>query len=266
MVLLTYDREGARRLGAWVEDAVVDLPDAVGHPVFPVTMERLVARNGGTTLAAAEAALHHPGVAKEFAVPDARLLVPFLPSFSGPDLPIVLGPDDRLPWKPVHGRLAVAPQLACIVGRAGTNVPRERAARAMFGYSPMVVWSCYRAGRGEIRAVAIGPLVATPDGFDPEGVGVDLHVDGRVRWSGRIEATRETFVDMVVEASRTGIRAGQIIGAGASPEWPGIGGSGGRIGVGSVVEVEVEGLGILRTGIGVESPPVPRPAKPPNQR
>jgi 2-keto-4-pentenoate hydratase/2-oxohepta-3-ene-1,7-dioic acid hydratase in catechol pathway len=113
----------------------------------------------------------------------------------------------------------------------------------------MVVWRCRRRDHAEIRAVSIGPCVATPDGFDPAGVEILLRVDGRIRWSGRIEPTTETMVDLLVEASGAGVRPGQIIGAGTCQEWPGTG-SGGRIHMGSIVEVEVRGLGILRTTIG----------------
>ena len=42
MRLVTYDRGGQRRLGAILEGEVVDLPDAVGHPAFPTTLEGLV--------------------------------------------------------------------------------------------------------------------------------------------------------------------------------------------------------------------------------
>ena len=42
MRLVTYDRGGQRRLGAILEGEVVDLPDAVGHPAFPITLEGLV--------------------------------------------------------------------------------------------------------------------------------------------------------------------------------------------------------------------------------
>src|SRR5438477_298337 len=37
--LVTFDRKGHRRLGALVGAQVVDLPEAVGHPAFPSTME-----------------------------------------------------------------------------------------------------------------------------------------------------------------------------------------------------------------------------------
>src|SRR5438034_2549169 len=80
MKLVSYDRAGARRLGAWVAGGVIDLPDAVGHPAFPTTLEALVAHSGGTTLDAAREALSDQENARTYAVPRARLLVPLLPS------------------------------------------------------------------------------------------------------------------------------------------------------------------------------------------
>src|SRR5207237_7233956 len=60
-------------------EGVVDLPDAIGHPAFPTTMETLLQRNGGTVLDAASEALDKPDVL-DFLVPRAKLLVPVLPS------------------------------------------------------------------------------------------------------------------------------------------------------------------------------------------
>src|SRR5262249_32579834 len=56
MRLVTYDRGGQRRLGAILEGEVVDLPDAVGHPAFPTTLEGFVASSRGTVMEAAYAA------------------------------------------------------------------------------------------------------------------------------------------------------------------------------------------------------------------
>src|SRR5437588_12106242 len=55
MKLVTYSRDGNRRLGAWIDEGILDLPDAVGHPAFPTTMESLLQRNGGTVLEAVAA-------------------------------------------------------------------------------------------------------------------------------------------------------------------------------------------------------------------
>src|SRR4030067_311317 len=40
--LVTYDRRGHRRLGALLEDRGGGLPDPIGHPGYPNTMEALV--------------------------------------------------------------------------------------------------------------------------------------------------------------------------------------------------------------------------------
>ena len=57
MRLVTYDRGGHRRLGAIIEGEVVDLPDAVGHPAFPSTLDDLVSSSRGSVMDAARAAL-----------------------------------------------------------------------------------------------------------------------------------------------------------------------------------------------------------------
>ena len=66
MRLVTYDRRGHRRLGAILGGEVVDLPDVVGHPAFPTTLEALVASSGGTVMDAARAALERDEILKEF--------------------------------------------------------------------------------------------------------------------------------------------------------------------------------------------------------
>ncbi|HKX26021.1 MAG TPA: FAA hydrolase family protein, partial [Actinomycetota bacterium] len=77
MRLVTFERDGGRRLGALVGDTVVDLSSAVGLPAFPSTMEELI-EAGLPTLDSARQALHRDGVIERFAVPGARLLVPVL--------------------------------------------------------------------------------------------------------------------------------------------------------------------------------------------
>ncbi|HEX6009337.1 MAG TPA: hypothetical protein VFZ50_04425, partial [Actinomycetota bacterium] len=81
MRLVTFDRRGHRRLGALLQGKVVDLPELVGHPAFPDTMERLVRRNGGTVLDAARAALERDEAdVMACVVDEARLLASVVPS------------------------------------------------------------------------------------------------------------------------------------------------------------------------------------------
>ena len=135
MRLVTYDRGGVRRLGALVAGTVVDLPDAVGHPSFPATMEALVAYHGGTTLHAAAFALARPEAVETCAVPEPRLLVPIIPTslreFTGTPATNgnrrVLGPDEEIAWPTAARYLGCELEVACIVGRHGRKLSRARA-------------------------------------------------------------------------------------------------------------------------------------------
>ncbi len=171
MRLVTYDRRGARRLGATVAGIVVDLPDAVGHPAFPRTMEELVEHNGGSILAAARAAIEQPEAIAEFGVFHPRLLPPLVPaSFlepgtdgpleAGPATRAVLGPGDALAWPKTIPFIACRVEVGCVVGRKARRVSARDAGRSVFGYTVMVQWSAVRGpgreGGGAPAGAAVG--------------------------------------------------------------------------------------------------------------
>jgi 2-keto-4-pentenoate hydratase/2-oxohepta-3-ene-1,7-dioic acid hydratase in catechol pathway len=263
MRLVTYDRGGARRLGAWVEGTVVDLPDAVGHPAFPTTMEALIARNGGTTLDAAHDALSRPDDVREFSVPGARLLVPFLPpAFRGHRQ--ILGPEEAVPWPQAAVSVDYEVELACLIGQPGHDLSEQEAAAVIFGYTLMNGWASGDGGNGESEtgaaggvgfAISLGPMVVTSEEFDPTGR-ILARVDGEVWSEGDLGTATATFSELVARESRGRILfPGDLVGSGTFP-----GGSGQDLGriihPGAVVELEAEGIGLLRNRVGQpESPP-----------
>ena len=187
MRLVTYEREGERRLGGLFRGSVIDLPDAVGHPAFPPTMEALVARNGGTTLDAAREAFEHDDV-MEFAVARPRLLAPILPASlrdflafedhvklgaerrgtqvpeSWYEIPVyykgnhrsVIGPDETLPYPSFTEALDYELEVAAIVGRRGRDLSEKEAAERIFGYTVMNDWSA-RDLQSKEMAAWLGP-------------------------------------------------------------------------------------------------------------
>lgn len=226
MKLVTYDRRGRRRLGALVEGTVIDLPDAVGHPAFPATMEALVAHNRGTVLDAAAEAIAQPDV-ESFAVPAARLLAPIepgslvhVPGYGGgrwPDLggargrrpparvaqPVyyrlnpraVLGPGQDVPWPVFAGELDLEAGIACVVGRWGRDLSVREAGRRIFGYVLLADWTSPDEERRE-REAGAGPGrsrdFATSLGpwvATPDEVGDPLAVEVCVRVDGEAWAT-----------------------------------------------------------------------------
>src|SRR6202162_3961891 len=108
MRLVTFDRGGRGRLGAIFGGEVVDLPDAVGHPAFPTTLEALVSSSRGSVMDAARAALERDD-ACEHVVKRAHVLTPLFPrSLVAPGaLDVergVVAPDDEVPWPESAGQ------------------------------------------------------------------------------------------------------------------------------------------------------------------
>jgi 2-keto-4-pentenoate hydratase/2-oxohepta-3-ene-1,7-dioic acid hydratase in catechol pathway len=292
MKLVTYDRGGARRLGAWVAGTVVNLPDAVGHPAFPTTMEALVPRNGGTTLDAAREALSDPDTVREFAVPRARLLIPLLPSSlrgfvafedhaklgaarRGDSIPDtwyetpayykgnhqgVLGPDEELPWPSFTEELDYELEIACVIGKRGRDLSADAAAGIIFGYTLMNDWSARDVQRTEMQAclgpaksrdfaTSLGPCVVTADEIDPSDLPLVARVDGEVWSEGNLRDAYWTFPQMIAHVSRgEDVWTGDLYGSGT------FGGGCGmdlerRLEPGQVVELEAQGIGVLRTRV-----------------
>jgi 2-keto-4-pentenoate hydratase/2-oxohepta-3-ene-1,7-dioic acid hydratase in catechol pathway len=246
MRLVTYDREGARRLGAWVENSVVDLPDAVGHPVFPATMEALVARHGGTTLEAARDALAYPDVVGEFSVPRPRLLVPLVPSFHS-DRPRILGPGQRFSLPSHSGALGLVPQVACIVGRPGRSLTARQALQVVFGYTLIARWSILEGRTGRGVAIALGPAIVTADELDPRGLELAARVDGEVQWSGVLPNRPAAIAERLARASTArDLRPGEVFAL--TPRVP----SGLRsllVTPPAVIELEAPAIGVLRNRV-----------------
>jgi 2-keto-4-pentenoate hydratase/2-oxohepta-3-ene-1,7-dioic acid hydratase in catechol pathway len=262
MRLVTYDRGGARRLGVWVGRTVIDLPDVVGHPAFPTTMELLVARSGGTTLDAARDALGDPMYVRQSRVTKAKLLVPVVP-ISLLEHRWILGPEDAVPWPEGAEGVDYHLEVACVIGRQGRDLTPAQAASLVFGFTLMNDWSCdggAAMGGAKSRrfATSLGPCIVTADEFDPRRGRLLARVNGEVWSQGRLDQAMATFPDLIADISKDQtLYPGDIVGSGTFA-----GGCaldlGLRVPSGALVELEAEGIGVLRNRVG--APPVGRAA------
>ena len=251
---MSYDRSGHRRLGALLGDEVVDLPDLVGHPAFPATMEALVSSNRGSVLDAARAALERED-ARGCVVPDATLLPPLLPSSlrsrEAPDaMRRIVGPDEAIGWPPGAGWLDYEPKVAAVLGRPARRASVEEAGRAIFGYTLVNDWVARDANGdpapgGAGAALAIGPCIVLADDIEPQRMYVTARVDGTVWAKGNLNGTATSLAGVIAAASRgEDLRAADAFAASPfdgfsrpeRPLWPG-----------AIVELEAEGIGLLRT-------------------
>lgn len=256
MRLVAYDRRGHRRLGALRGPGVVDLPDLVGHPAFPTSMERLVARNGGTVMDAVRAALERADEVDRLLQPRARLLPTVLPtSLRSPDAvdghrPL-LGPEEEIPWPGTAGWLDYEPKVAAVIGRSARDLTPEQAEATVFGYTLVNDWTVRDANgspeRGDaVAAVALGPCVATVDDLDPERATVLARVDGEEWARGSLVEAARALPRIIAAASRgEELQPGETFATNAfgrplgRAAWPG-----------ALVELEAEGIGLLRNRLG----------------
>src|SRR6187200_3639974 len=144
MRLVTYDRGGHRRLGAILEAEVIDLPDAVGHPAFPTTLEGLVSSSRGTVMDAARTALDRDDVF-DWRVKRPRVLTPLFPAslLSPGSLDVerrVIGPEQEVPWPDGAAWLEYEPKVAAVLGLETSGSEPFDPVRHLFGYTLVSDW------------------------------------------------------------------------------------------------------------------------------
>jgi 2-keto-4-pentenoate hydratase/2-oxohepta-3-ene-1,7-dioic acid hydratase in catechol pathway len=101
-------------------------------------------------------------------------------------------------------------------------------------------------------ANVLGPCIATPDEVDLASARMEVRVNGELWGSDTPGGMHHTFADMIAYVSRSQtLRAGEVLGSGTAA-----GGSGLELDrwlqEGDVVELEIEGIGILRNPIGTK--------------
>jgi fumarylacetoacetate (FAA) hydrolase len=218
------------------------------------------------------------GVAREHAVyrlEDVRLLapVPHPPSVRarasrGLDVPAewyeqpvfyfsnpaaIYGPDDEIPYPEGTEQLDYELEVAAVVGGRG----------GVGGFTIMNDWSARDLQRREMKvglgpakgkdfATSLGPVVVTPDEFDGSGGTMVARVNGEERSRGDVGDMHYSWQQIVEHAGRnTTLRPGDVLGSGTV----GTGcilehGDGRWLRPGDVVELEVEGIGVLRNTVG----------------
>lgn len=190
--------------------------------------------------------------------------------FSNPHA--VHGPDEAVA-PPVTTMLDYELEVAAVLGRDGTDLDHGAAVDAIAGYTVMNDLSARDVQAREVRvglgpakgkdfATALGPVLVTRDELAgtnerPRATMV-ARVNG-VEWSrGDLGDLHHSFGDMIVHASRGAlVRAGDVIGSGTVGsgcilELAAV--HGGQrypwLAPGDVVELDVAGIGVLRTPIG----------------
>jgi 2-keto-4-pentenoate hydratase/2-oxohepta-3-ene-1,7-dioic acid hydratase in catechol pathway len=177
----------------------------------------------------------------------------------------VIGPDAVIPWPRYTDRLDHELELAAVIGREGTDITREQALEHVFGWT---IWNDVSARDVQVRELPIGmgpakakdwdgsnvlgPCIVTADELDGTNVRMAVRVNGETWGEDTSANMHHTFADLIAYASQAQrLYPGEVLGSGTAA-----GGSGieldRRLREGDVVELEVEGIGVLRNTIGTK--------------
>jgi fumarylacetoacetate (FAA) hydrolase len=164
----------------------------------------------------------------------------------------IYGPDDQIPYPEDTRELDYELEVAAIVGADGE----------IGGFTVMNDWSARDLQRAEMKvglgpakgkdfATSLGPIVITPDEFDGRRATMLARVNGDERSRGDLADMHHGWDAIVARAARnTRLRPGDVLGSGTV----GHGcifehGDGRWLRRGDVVELEVEGIGVLRNRV-----------------
>jgi 2-keto-4-pentenoate hydratase/2-oxohepta-3-ene-1,7-dioic acid hydratase in catechol pathway len=273
--LVTYDAGEGPRVGALVEGGVADMgfdgdmvafiaAGAPGEPGERVTGARLLAPLRPRSLRdflAFEGHMRNALTRLGRDIPAEWYEVPAY--YKGmPDT--VIGPEDTIPWPAWTDHLDHELELAAVLGPEPVrDVAASEAAGAIFGWT---IWNDLSArdvqarelpvgmGPGKAKdwdgANVLGPCIVTADELDGSDLRMTVRVNGETWGDARSSEMHHSFGALIAYAARSQtLRPGEVIGSGTAP-----GGSGleldRRLQAGDVIEMEVEGIGLLRNTIG----------------
>jgi 2-keto-4-pentenoate hydratase/2-oxohepta-3-ene-1,7-dioic acid hydratase in catechol pathway len=174
----------------------------------------------------------------------------------------VIGPEEEIPWPSWTDRLDHELELAAVVGSRCRDVDAARGADVIFGYT---IWNDVSArdvqtrelpiGMGPAKAKdwdgsnVLGPCLVTADELDASALRMSVRVNGETWGEDTSASMHWSFGDMLAYASRDQtLHPGEVFGSGTAA-----GGSGleldRELAPGDIVELEIEGIGILRNRI-----------------
>jgi fumarylacetoacetate (FAA) hydrolase len=185
----------------------------------------------------------------------------------------IVGPEDVVPFPAATRQLDYECELAAIVAREASNILEADADAYIAGFTIFNDWSCrdlqadesqfgLGPAKGKDAATSLGPWVVTLDEMAPYYHDGTLHVQCTVRVNGVVWMDgnawnmRHTFGAMLERAAQDSrIVAGDVIatgtiGGGSISEAVRKGYPARFLQPGDVVEIEVEGIGVLRNTLG----------------
>ena len=185
------------------------------------------------------------------------------PLFYHPSRFSVCGTGVDVPWPAYCEKLDFELEFGCYIGAPGKDIPKDKAREHIFGYTIFDDFSArdeqtkemaggLGPGKGKDfdNANAMGPCLVTADEIgDPYRLEMKVRVNGEEWGRGNSRDMHWKFEDCIAHASRSEtLHPGEFFGSGTVGNGCGLE-HGKFLKPGDVVELEVEGIGILRNRV-----------------
>jgi 2-keto-4-pentenoate hydratase/2-oxohepta-3-ene-1,7-dioic acid hydratase in catechol pathway len=292
MRLVTFRRRAApveeTAIGALTGDGVLDLGSVAGSMLDllragaeGMQVARRAVERGGPVLPEGDvellAPLPRPNSMRDFMlieehvknsfgdVPEAWYEIPVYWK-GNPDT--VIGPDATVSWPHYTAKLDFELEVGAVIGRRVWRATVEEAAEAIAGYTVFNDWSArdiqFREmevslgpGLGKDFASSLGPCLVTPDEFDITTARMAARVNGETWAEGGLGSMLYTFPQVIAHLSQEQpLLPGDLLGSGTVGRGCGLE-IDRWIEPGDVVELEVQGIGVLRNTVGQRPAAVP---------
>jgi 2-keto-4-pentenoate hydratase/2-oxohepta-3-ene-1,7-dioic acid hydratase in catechol pathway len=184
------------------------------------------------------------------------------PLYYHPNRLNVIGTDEDVHWPAYSKLIDFELEFGCYIGRPGRDIPKENARNHIFGYT---IFNDFSARDEQVKEMpgqlgpgkgkdfdggnAMGPCLVTADEIDPYQLTMICRVNGEEWGRGNSSEMGWKFEDCIAHVSRAGtIHSGEFFASGT------VGNGCGLeqmrfLKSGDVVELEVEGIGILRNRV-----------------
>jgi 2-keto-4-pentenoate hydratase/2-oxohepta-3-ene-1,7-dioic acid hydratase in catechol pathway len=187
-----------------------------------------------------------------------------LPAHYKGNVDAIYGPGDEVPYPAYTAQLDYELEVCAVIGRAGRRVRAEDATPHIAGFTLYNDWSArdmqmressvgIGPGIGKDLGSSLGPCIVTADAWDRDTARLQARIDGE-QWSDGTLAAMHFSLEDIIEfvTMEATLQPGDLLGSGTIGLGCGL--ERGRfLRPGSVVELEAEGIGVLRNTVGAKT-------------
>ena len=173
----------------------------------------------------------------------------------------VCGPETTIAWPPYSRLMDYEHELGIVIGRKGVNIPKAAARDYVFGYTIFNDLSARDVQEDEMNSLGpnkskdfddsnvLGPCIVTADSFDLANARMISRINGEIQNDNNMSTITWPIEQLIEAISRhETIYPGEIICTGTVGGGCGVE-TGRLLNSGDVIELEVEGIGVLRNRI-----------------